>query len=477
MKTMLVLSMGALLLAGTLSAQTPVPEWQAGVDKMKSLVQTNPEQASEEAGALLKGKNKKNVDLVTSIAHVYLNAGKLTDAQEYLAMAKKANNKDPKVSVLEGDIALAQKNVGQACQLYEQAIYFDPNCKEAYLKCAQAYKSASPSLAIEKLEQLKAVEPDCLEADKELAEVYYSSNRFDKAAAMYAKFINTPLATEDDMLKYAFALFLNHDFEKSLQIAQKGLQANTRHAAFNRLAMYNNTDLKRYEDAEKAADAFFHASDNADYSYLDYRYYGALLTALKKYDEAIIEYGKALKKDNTQTDLWREISDAYEMKNDYAQAIASYQKYYDSLAKDKKTPETLFQLGRLYYGQGTSSDTLTVQPADRMAALQSADSVFALVSKQAPDSYLGDMWRARTNSAMDPETTDGLAKPYYEKVMEVLLSKNDPKYNSPLIECYSYLGYYYLLKSDYPTSKEYWNKILAIDPANATAKKALDGIK
>ena len=122
MKTMLILSMGALLLAGTVSAQAPVNEWQAGVDKMKSLVQTNPEQASEEAGALLKGKNKKNVDLVTSIAHVYLNAGKLTDAQEYLAMAKKANNKDPKVSVLEGDIALAQKNVGQACQLYEQAL-------------------------------------------------------------------------------------------------------------------------------------------------------------------------------------------------------------------------------------------------------------------------------------------------------------------------------------------------------------------
>ena len=42
---------------------------------------------------------------------------------------------------------------------------------------------------------------------------------------------------------------------------------------------------------------------------------------------------------------------------------------------------------------------------------------------------------------------------------------------------YSYLGYYYLLKSDYPTSKEFWNKILAIDPTNATAKKALEGIK
>ena len=444
---------------------------------MKSLIQTNPAQASEEVGELLKGKNKKNVDLVTSVAHVYLDAGKLTEAQEYLAVAKKADNKDPKVSVLEGDIALAQKNIGQACQLYEQAIYFDPNCKEAYLKYAQAYKSASPALAIEKLEQLKAVDPNCLEADRELAEVYYSSNRFGKAAEMYAKFIDTPLATEDDMLKYAFALFLNHDFEKSLQVAQKGLQKNARHAAFNRLVMYNNTDLKRYEDAEKAAHAFFNASDRADYSYLDYRYYGALLSALKKYDEAIIEYGKALEKDGTQVDLWREISDAHEMNNNYAEAIAAYRKYYDALAKDKKTPETLFQLGRLYYGQGTSSDSLAVQPADRKLALQSADSVFTLVSEQAPDSYLGEMWRARTNSAMDPETTDGLAKPYYEKVMDMLLSKNEPKYNSALIECYSYLGYYYLLKSDYPTSKEFWNKILAIDPTNATAKKALEGIK
>ena len=76
MKTMLVLSMGALLLAGTLSAQTPVPEWQAGVDKVKTLIQSNPAQASEEAGELLKGKNKKNVDLVTSVAHVYLEVRK-----------------------------------------------------------------------------------------------------------------------------------------------------------------------------------------------------------------------------------------------------------------------------------------------------------------------------------------------------------------------------------------------------------------
>lgn len=477
MKTMLVICMGALLYAGNLRAQTSVPEWQAGVDKMKSLILTHPDQASEEAENLLKGKNKKNVQLVTSVARAYLDAGKLADAQTYLELARKADNKASAVSVLEGDIALAQKNVGQACQLYEQAIYFDPYCTEAYLKYADTYKAVSPTLAIEKLQQLKSVAPDCREADRKLAEVYYAGNRFDKAAEMYAQFIDTPLATEDDMLKYAFALFLNHDFEHSLQVAQKGLQKNARHAAFNRLAMYNNTDLKRYDEAEKSANAFFNASDDADYSYLDYRYYGALLSALKRYDEAIMQYNKALEADAAQTDLWREISDACEMKSDYAQAIAAYSKYYDALPQDKKTPETLFQLGRLYYGEGTSPDTLTVMPQERKSALQAADSVFMLVDRQAPDSYLGNMWRARTQSAMDPETTDGLAKPYYEKVAAMLLAKNEPKYNSALIESYSYLGYYYLLKSDYPASKEYWNKILAIDPDNATAKKALEGIK
>ena len=46
---------------------------------------------------------------------------------------------------------------------------------------------------------------------------------YKRQAETYAKFIDTPVATEDDILKYAFALFLNHDFEKSLEVVQKGL--------------------------------------------------------------------------------------------------------------------------------------------------------------------------------------------------------------------------------------------------------------
>lgn len=477
MKRIQIFLAGAFIATGSLFAQSSDAEWQAGLARMKSLVQTDPGQASDEAEQLLKGKNKKNPELVIAVARVFLDAGNLAESEEYLALAKKADNKSAAVSLLEGDIALAKKETGVACQMYEQAIYFNPKNEQAYLKLADIYKGANPQQAIEKLEQLKSVDPSNILADKKLAEVYYMNNDFDKATDAYARFIDTPEATEDDMVRYAFALFLNHKFERSLEIVNMGLKRNAHHAAFNRLAMYNYTDMKRFDEAEKAADVFFTEADKVDYSYLDYMYYGHLLSALKKYDEAVVQYQKAIELDNTKTELWREISDAYEQKNDYTNAILAYQKYYQSLPANEQTPDLQFQVGKLYYGKGTQSDTLTVSFDERKAALAAADSVFTIIAAAAPDSYLGNFWRARTNSALDPETTQGLAKPYYEEVVTFLTDKNDPRYNSALIECYSYLGYYYLVANKLPESKEYWNKILAIDPANATAKRALDGIK
>lgn len=473
-----VLIAGALLLGSTLAAQTTVPEWQAGVDNVKSLVATDTKQAMTAAQDLVKGKNKKNVDLILAVSKVFLDAGKLDEAEDMVERARKADNKDPRVSICAGDIALAREDVGRACALYEQAIYYDNKCVEAYLKYANAYRGASPSLAIAKLKELKEIMPDCVDADKALAGIYYGNRQFGAAAEAYATFIDTPAATETDILNYAFALFLNHDFEKSLEVALKGIAQNSRHAAFNRLAMYNNTDLKRYAEAEQAADAFFNETDNAEFSYLDYRYYGALQSALKNYDKAIEAYSMALEKDSTQNDLYREISDAYESESKYTEAIAAYQKYVDHLDPEQKTLENTFQFGRLYYYECASQDTIAVTPEMRAMAYQKADSIFGVVAEMAPELHIGNFWRARVNSVMDPETTEGLAKPYYEKVVEMLEAK-DPaqRSKSAMVESYSYLGYYYLLQSEYETSKEYWNKILAIDPENAVAKRALEGIK
>lgn len=478
-KSRIVLCCAGLLFAGMVSAQTPESEWKAGVEQVKGLIQSNPKQAWDMAEDLMKGKNKKNIDLMLALAQAYIDAGQLESESltEIIDKAKKADKKDPRISLLEGDVALAKKDVGSACQLYEQAIYFDPNCYEAYLKYARAYKSASPTMAIEKLMQLKEVAPDYKEADKALAEVYYANNRFDDAVKAYASFIHTDIATENDILSYAFALFMNHDFEASLEIARKGLEKNPEHTGFNRLALYNNVDLKRYDEAKAIADKFFNQLKDVKYSSLDYRYYGALLSATEDYMGSIAQYEKAYELDTASVELLKQISDAYIGNHDYEKGIEAYERYVNALPEGEETLENTFQLASLYYDEGTSTDTIKVTPEMRQNALQMADTLFAQVCEKAPDSYSGYYYRGHTRSAMDPETTQGLAKPYYEKVVELLLAKNDPRYNRVLITCYKYLGYYYMLQSDYTTSKDYWNKILAIDPNDSLSKTALEGIE
>ena len=76
MKRVQMFLAGAFIAVGSLYAQSSDAEWQAGVAKLKETIQTNPAQANEEAEQLIKGKNKKNVELLVAIGEVYLKAGK-----------------------------------------------------------------------------------------------------------------------------------------------------------------------------------------------------------------------------------------------------------------------------------------------------------------------------------------------------------------------------------------------------------------
>ena len=150
MKRVQMFLAGAFIAVGSLYAQSSDAEWQMEVAKLKETIQSDPAQAAEQAEQLIKGKNKKNVELLTAIGEAYLQA----------------NGKAALASVLEGDIAAKQKNAGLASQKYEEAIYFDSRCTPAYLKYADIYKSANAGLAIEKLNQLKPLEPSKTAIDK-----------------------------------------------------------------------------------------------------------------------------------------------------------------------------------------------------------------------------------------------------------------------------------------------------------------------
>lgn len=74
-----------------------------------------------------------------------------------------------------------------------------------------------------------------------------------------------------------------------------------------------------------------------------------------------------------------------------------------------------------------------------------------------PDSYMGNFWRARTNSVIDHLSTAGLAKPYYEKAIELIDPEKNPK---QLLEAYRYMAYYYYLQEDRDNSLKYCDLIL-----------------
>ena len=420
-------------------------------------IKSNPTEAETEFKDILKLKqNKKNVDIYLAIANAYLFNGVLDQAVVYQELAKNIKTKYAPVYVVLGDIELAKKNVGEACKNYEQALYFDDMCKEAYIKYARAYKNVNSPLAIEKLNRLKEKEPSFLLADRELANIYYDNNNYKKAAELYENYLKSGNSNVLDLTKYAFTLFLGQDYAKSLEVDSIGLIKSPRNAAFNRLALYNYVELKQTDKAIAAADRLFNKTDDPEFISSDYQYYGKALKANKQLDLAIAQYEKALSLDSTKTELWKDISDMQSDLNDYSKSVVAYGKFLNSLPEDKRTADLIMPLGKRYYGLG--NDAKILDAAVKNSALLAADSLFGVVAKKEPTGYRGNYWRARTNSSLDPDTKLGLAKPYYEQTATLVESKADAKFNSVLVECYSYLGYFYLLQKQKDCVCPFWRQ-------------------
>jgi tetratricopeptide (TPR) repeat protein len=439
-------------------------------------IKSNPVQSDLDIVNCLKDKvNKKNVDLVIAAANAYLNNGLIDKAVTYQEKAKSIKPKYALVSVLLGDIELAKGNTGTACGNYEQAIYFDESCKEAYIKYARAYKNVNPNLAIEMLGKLKIKEPSFLLVDRELADIYYAIDDFPKAAERYESYMQSGNFSIDDLTQYAFILFYSHNYAKSLEVINKGIAKSPRNAAFNRLSMYNNTDLKQFNEALKSANLLFNQSDKTKFLYLDYFYYGQALRETKQFDLAIPQFQKALTIDSSKVELLKDISDMYNEKADMNNAILYYNKYLSALTPEARTSDVIMPLGKLYYGYATKD---SIAPELKKASLLKADSLFAVVASLEPTGYRGNFWRANTNTALDDaDASQGLAKPYYEQTIALIEAKTDAaRYNSILVTCYSYLGVYFLKKDKVEESTICWNKILVIQPENALAKRILDDL-
>ena len=111
---------------------------QNRVGEGKLMLVEEPYKAEEIFKEVLSGKNKKNVGLILAVARAYAENDP-EKATEYLQRAKKIDDQQAGIYVLAGDLLLEKGNNGEACNQYEQAIYFDPSCTEAYVNYARIY--------------------------------------------------------------------------------------------------------------------------------------------------------------------------------------------------------------------------------------------------------------------------------------------------------------------------------------------------
>ena len=464
----------AALLAGFSTAALAQDGSKADVDAVKKIISSKPADLDKQMKPFYKA-NRKNAENLVAFGREFLAAKDTANAKTYANYALEASkNKSSAAFLLLGDIEAISDNGGGAAAQYEQAIYVDPKNPEAYYKYANVYRKISPSGAVAKLNELRQQRPD-IAVDALAGRIYYMSNEFDKALAAYDK-ADKNLMEERDLSDYAMAAFFKAQNQKSLDIAKFGLTKKPRHAAFNRLAFFNSTELKNYDDALMYADRLFNQSDSAKFSYYDYTYYGNALSGAKQPEKAIEMYKKALEQEDMDNKAKRagvikQLSDAYREKEDYPNAIKYYQEYLDNIEKPSANDMAL--LAGLYMQQGS-----TLSGDAQVAAFQQADATYAsLAEKFDGAAEYATFMRARVNGQMDPDQSKGLAKPFYEKLVELIGPKTelDATEKARLKESYHYLiSYYFIQKDDKATAKEYAAKMLAIDPENEIAKQVMD---
>ncbi len=279
--------------------------------------------------------------------------------------------------------------------------------------------------------------------------------------------------------EFATATWLLGQREKSIEVCKAGLTVNPRKAAWNRIAFYDYTDLKKTDEALAYADKLFNASDSAHFIAEDYTYYGTAMQQAKRWDDAVQAYEKALKLNegnNKQMGIInKNLSDVYLQKGDYDNAVAFLEK--SMAGSDKPTMDQLDNLGSLYT-EIASKKLKANDKAGSDEAFKNADQVYGRMLEAYPNyaNYCNYM-RGQINANLDPDSKAGLAKPYYEALVKSLEAKAE-KQNSEIAmlkQAYLYLIVYdFNVLQDKVAAKAVAEKLLVIDPENSVAKQVKD---
>lgn len=295
---------------------------------------------------------------------------------------------------------------------------------------------------------------------------YYYTRDVNKAADYLNKYI--AVADNDSKNCYAKAslLFVSKKYQQSITQANACIDSagNKSDPNLYGLKGYAYNEMGDSLKAKEAFDKFFAVANPQKIGPNDYKTYGQILMKIPGQEAAGVEYiNKAINVDTL-------VANKIKYAKDVAQSLANSKKYAEAgqwygrvLKLDSSYGKTdLFYAGYDDYLGGN---------------YKSADSVFKLYQQKYPEDVYGWYLGAHAEEAIDSAET-GMAKPLYQKVIEIGdTTKDKSTIKDKLIPSYRYMvAYYYNLKQQVDSAIMYNNKILELDPTDATALKTKDAL-
>ena len=461
MKAIKYLVMGVLLAGFSTTAIAQEAELNAALEGIKSQAPN----VAELAKTAYK-KNKKNAEALVQIGRAFFEQKDTANAIMFANYANEAGK--PKYQyapayLLLGDIEASYgTDGGKAASYYNQAINFAPTNPEGYKKWAMVYRKISPSQAAKKLQDMKAMCPN-EDVDAITAHIYMLAGDEKQAYENYAKADINKL-DKAGLNEFVRCSYFTGHFEDALRAAEAGIKLEPRNPTFNRLAMFSNYELKKYDAAKSYIHKYFNETDSANFSEYDHFYTALIYQALDDKANMYEQYDKALELVNDSSmikrwDIQKAVSDSYLKDQQFEKAI----KYYNDMIASK--PNSNFDdmegLANIYSKWGETV------PAKKNEYVNKAVQIYREAGAKYPiQQVYATYMAASTLNKLDDNMKQSLAKNDYLKVIDLLANKADRTKgdNTMLKTAYHYMMFNSYISKNVPGAKEYAEKILAIDP-------------
>lgn len=422
----------------------------------------------ETAISLSKGKDA-NVLYAIGRANVDAKAGDSLYAIEKLKLATDRDKKNPDIWIALGDAYRKITDGANAQISYQKALELNPNNARASFMIGRIYQTQGVS---QQQYYMKYYE-DAIAKDPNFAPVYfwlydyYYRRDVNKSRDYLNKYIAVADPESKNCYYQASILYASQLYKESIDKSDECLRTGgtTPYPNLYGLKAYSYDKLGDSVNAKNFFETYFQKQNPEKLGPNDYATYAKVLLKFPGNDSLAAGYvDKAVALDTVETnkvDYIAGIAANYIASKNYTEAGNWYAKVL-SLKKNYGKVD-LYNAAYNNYLAGNC---------------KTADSIYALYTEKYPDELYGYKWRAKASECIDSTRSQGLANPYYEKVISIAEADTaKDKVKADLISAYNYMvAYYYNIKNDKATAIEYTDKILAIDPANNQAmenKKAL----